>query len=414
MKRLIGFVCVVVATAVTPLVAVAAGGPLKIGLVETLSGPQASTGLMYRAAVKYQLDKINAAGGWNGQPIQLLEFDSQGGPVGASDKVRAAIADGAQIIIQGSSSAIAGQITEDVRKHNLRNPGKEVLYLNVGGEALELTGEKCHFYHFRFCGNAQIRVKALASVMKQVGTLGTRVYSINQNYSWGQDMERTIVEDAPLYGYTVVEKTLHDVNKIQDFSPYVAKIKAANAETVITGNWSNDLLLLMKAAHYAGLKVRFATVFLDQPGNLANAGDTALGHYVAQMGNIEASGEEGVRFAEDYRARTGHVPTYVEPSTVVAITMLGEALKAIRPEQGKLDVTELAKALEKVKIRTPLGEHSMRAADHQVIAPVVVATVATDAKYKMDGTAMGFKPVRVLSAVDASVPAQASCKMQRP
>ena len=413
MRRFVGLISAVFTT-LAPVAAVAAGAPVRIGLVETLSGPQASTGLMYRAAVKYELEKINAAGGWNGQPVQLLEFDSQGGPVGASDKVRAAIAEGAQIIIQGSSSAIAGQITEDVRKHNLRNPGKEVLYLNVGGEALELTGEKCHFYHFRFCGNAQIRVKALATVMKQAGALGPRVYSMNQNYSWGQDMERTIVEDAKPFGYTVVEKTLHDVNKIQDFAPYVAKIKAANAETVLTGNWSNDLLLLMKAAHQAGLKVRFGTVFLDQPGNLGNAGDTALGHYVAQMGNVEAGGAEGAKFAEDYRAKTGHVPTYVEPSTVVGMTMLGEALKATKPQGDRLNVTELAKNLEKVKIRTPLGEHSIRAADHQVIAPVVVATVATDAKYKMDGTNMGFKPVRVLTAEEAAAPGEASCKMQRP
>ena len=51
------------------------------------------------------------------------------------------MADGAQIVMQGSSSAVSGQITEDVRKFNLRNPGKEILYLNTGGEAMELTGE---------------------------------------------------------------------------------------------------------------------------------------------------------------------------------------------------------------------------------------------------------------------------------
>jgi branched-chain amino acid transport system substrate-binding protein len=413
MKTLVGFLCAV-AVALAPRATPAAGAPLKIAIIETLSGPQASTGLLYRTAVHYQVDKINAAGGWNGQPVQVVDYDSQGGPVGASDKVRAAIADGAQIVIQGSSSAIAGQITEDVRKHNLRNPGKEVLYLNVGGEALELTGEKCHFYHFRFCGNAQIRVKSLVTVMKGTGELGSRVYSMNQNYSWGQDMERTIVESAPVYGYQVVEKTLHDVNKIQDFAPYVAKIKAANADTVLTGNWSNDLLLLMKATSYGGLKVRFGTVFLDQPGNLANAGDTALGHYVAHMYNIEAAGEEGARFAEDYKAKTGHIPSYVEPSTVIGMQLVGEALKATKPVDGKLNVTELARNLEKAKVKTALGEHSLRAGDHQVIAPIVVSKVIADAKYKMDGTTMGFKPVRVLSAEEASAPVQASCKMQRP
>jgi branched-chain amino acid transport system substrate-binding protein len=237
---------------------------------------------------------------------------------------------------------------------------------------------------------------------------------MNQNYSWGQDMERTIVESAPTYGYQVVEKTLHDVNKIQDFAPYVAKIKAANAETVITGNWSNDLLLLMKATQYGGLKVRFGTVFLDQVGNLANAGDTALGHYVVHMYNLEAAGADGAKFAEEYRAKTGHIPTYVEPSTVIGMMMVGEALKVTKPVDGKMNITEFAKNLEKVKVKTPLGEHSMRAGDHQIQAPFVVSKVTTDAKYKMDGTSMGFKPVRVLSAEEASAPLQASCKMQRP
>ena len=210
------------------IAASAQAAPVKIGLIETLSGPQASTGLIFRAAVKYQLDRINAAGGWNGQPLELVEFDNQGGPVGASDRFRAAAAEGVQILVQGSSSAISGQLTEDVRKHNLRNPGKEVLFLSVGGEALELTGQKCHFYHFRFATNADLRVKALTSVMSADGTLGKRVYAINQNYSWGQDMEGATERFAKQYGYEVVGKTLHEVNKIQDFAPYVARIRSAN------------------------------------------------------------------------------------------------------------------------------------------------------------------------------------------
>ena len=209
------------------IAASAQAAPVKIGLIETLSGPQASTGLIFRAAVKYQLDRINAAGGWNGQPLELVEFDNQEARW-ARPTASAAAAEGVQILVQGSSSAISGQLTEDVRKHNLRNPGKEVLFLNVGGEALELTGQKCHFYHFRFATNADLRVKALTSVMSADGTLGKRVYAINQNYSWGQDMEGATERFAKQYGYEVVGKTLHEVNKIQDFAPYVARIRSAN------------------------------------------------------------------------------------------------------------------------------------------------------------------------------------------
>lgn len=392
----------------------AVAAPVKIGVLETLSGPQASSGQAYRAAVRYAVDQINSAGGWNGEPVQLLEYDNQGGPAGAADKLKAAAADGVHLIVQGASSAIGGQITEDVRKHNLRNPGKEMIYINVGAEALELTGEKCNFHHFRFSGDAQIRTKALVSAMKQANALGTRVYSINQNYSWGQDMERAIADNAAAGGYQVVEKTLHDVNKVQDFAPYVAKISAAKADSVLTGNWSNDLLLLMKASKSAGLKVRFGTVFLDQPGNLANAGDLAVGHFVAHTFNAESGGAEGERFVDAYKAKTGHVPAFIEPQTVFGMAMVADALKRTPPEGGALNVNALARALETARIKTPMGDMSMRAADHQAQLPMVVSTVAKDARFKVDQTDMGFKVVKRFTAEEASIPAQPSCVMKRP
>lgn len=392
----------------------AQAAPLKFGLVETLSGPQASTGLMFRAAARFVIDQINAEGGWNGEPVQLVEYDNQGGPAGASDKLKSALADGVQLIVQGSSSAVSGQITEDVRKFNLRNPGKEVVFLNVGGEALELTGEKCHFHHFRFNGNAMIRVKTLVSAMKQDKVLGGSVYSINQNYSWGQDMEAAIVSSAAAGGYAVVEKVLHDTNKIQDFAPYVNKIAASKADTVITGNWSNDLLLMMKASKAAGLETRFGTTFLDQPGNIANAGDAALGHYVAHIFNADANGKESERFAEEYKAKTGRYPVYVEGQTVFGMQMVASVLKGQKAQDGRLNVNAFAKALEAAKFRTPVGEATMRADDHQILLPIVVSKVSKDAKFKADNTPMGFQTVKLFTAQEAATPAQASCKMQRP
>lgn len=387
--------------------------PLKIGLVETLSGSQASTGLMFKTATKYVIDEINAAGGWNGEPVQLVELDNQGGPAGASDKVKAALAQGVQLIVQGSSSAVSGQITEDVRKFNLRNPGKEVVFLNVGGEALELTGEKCHYYHFKFNPNAQVRVKALVAAMKQSNALGSRVYSINQNYSWGQDMESSILANASVGGYQVIAKTLHDTNKIQDFAPYVAKISAAKVDTVITGNWSNDLLLLMKASKAAGLNVRFGTAFLDQPGNIANAGDVALGHFVSHTFNADANGADSEQFAQAYKAKTGRMPVYTEGQTVFGLQMVAAVLKNLKPQDGKFNSNAFAKALESARYKTPLGESVMRAEDHQILMPIVVSQVTKEAKFKVDNTDMGFQTIKIFTAQEAAVPVQASCKMQR-
>ena len=99
---------VAIATVLAACTMTVSAAPVKIGLVETLSGPQASSGQSYRTAVRYVVEQINAAGGWNGEPIQLLEYDNQGGPSGAADKLKAAAADGVQIVVQGASSAIGG------------------------------------------------------------------------------------------------------------------------------------------------------------------------------------------------------------------------------------------------------------------------------------------------------------------
>ncbi|MGN7292471.1 branched-chain amino acid ABC transporter substrate-binding protein [Rhizobium sp. SAFR-030] len=408
MKRLVW----ATATAVAALSATSAlAEPLKIGIIESLSGAQTSTGRLYANAVKYGVDRINAAGGFNGEPVVVTEYDNAGGAPEAADKFRKAVADGVDVIFQGASSAIAGQLTEDVRKHNIRNPGKEVIFINLGADAMELTGAKCQFYHFRYTATAPMRVNALVSAMKEAGDLGKNVYSINQNYSWGQDMQAAVAAAAGDGGYKVVGEVLHDVNKIQDFAPFVARIKAASADTVFTGNWSNDLLLLMKAAGDAGLDVTFATAFLDQPGNIANAGKTALGHYIAN--NYDNAATDG-KFAEAFKTATGHYPIFVEGHSAFALGALQQALGTVNFNGGEIDVTKIALALENTTYETPLGPISVRKEDHQTIRPVVVSKVVEKPKYPADGTDMGFQTVKVIAGDAAIYPVQESCRMERP
>src|SRR5262245_57322298 len=173
---------------------------LKVAAIENLSGPGSTTNREFALATRYWVDQAKAKGGIKGGNIEYLEYDNQGSTSTAAEKFRSAVADGAHIIVQGGSSGIAGQLTDDVHRHNLRNPDRPVLYINPGSEALELTGEKCHYYFFRFATNADMRVKALVTAMKEAGDLGAKVFSINQNYSWGKDMQAAIDSFGSLGG----------------------------------------------------------------------------------------------------------------------------------------------------------------------------------------------------------------------
>lgn len=389
-----------------------AAEPLKIALVEALSGVTAGGGKVYQDATSTSIDRLNAAGGFNGQPIEFMALDNGGTTSQTSDKIKEAIDKGAHIIVQAGASSIAGQISEDVRKYNIRNPKKPVIYLNLGAEALELTGAKCNFYSFRLAPTASMRITALLEVLKKNKVLGKRVYSINQNYSYGQDAEAATVAGASKFGYEIVGKVLHDFGRVQDFAPYATRIKETNPDVVITGDWFTDLVLLIKASRESGLKAVYGTTYLDYPGVIGSLGELAVGQYVATTSNPTF---EDAKFVEAFKERTGRYPTFGgDLHFMHMFDLLGSALSKLSVKDGPVDTTKIALALEGASTKSNMGSVSIRKDDHQAILPITVSVVKKGVKYPADGSNFGFESVSVIPGENTLYPAQSSCKMVRP
>lgn len=408
MRRSVAFFCLLLMS-----VAPAAAEPLKIALVEALSGVTAGGGKVYQDATTLSVERLNAAGGFNGEPIQLMVLDNGGNVSVTSDKVREAIEKGAHVIVQAGASSIAGQISEDVRKYNIRNPKTPVIYLNLGAEASELTGAKCNFYSFRLAPTASMRIGALLETLHKGGQLGSKVYSVNQNYSYGQDAEAAIVAGASKYGYEIVGKVLHDFGRVQDFAPYAARINETNPDTVLTGDWFTDLILLMKASRESGLKAKFGTTYLDYPGVVAALGDLAVGQFVATTSNAEYADPALVK---TFKERTGRNPTFGGDLHFIAMfDLFGGALSKVSVKGGAVDTKKIALALENQSISTKTGKVSVRKDDHQAILPIVVSVVKKGAKYPADGSSdLGFEPVSLVPGEQVLYPVQSACKMDRP
>src|SRR5205814_1841822 len=157
-------------------------------------------------------------------------------------------------------------------------PGKAVLFINYAAVDPVLTNDKCSFWHFRFDADADMKMEALtAYIAKQPGI--KKIYLINQDYSFGKAVAAAanamLKKKRPDVQITGDE--LHPLGKVQDFSPYVAKIKASGADSVITGNWSNDMVLLVKAGKDAGLKVAWETFYGGSPGTVTAIGEAGVG-----------------------------------------------------------------------------------------------------------------------------------------
>jgi len=393
----------------------AAHAQLKIAYIDPLSGPFANVGEQGLKHFQAMADEINAQGGVNGQKIEVIGFDNKVSSQEALNQLNRAIDQGIRFITQGNGSSVAGALIEAVNRHNERNPGKEIVYLNYAAVDPAFTNDKCSFWHFRFDANSDMKMESLTTWMAQNKNI-KKVYLINQDYSFGQAVRKAaremLAKKRP--DIQIVGDDLHPLGKVTDFSPYVAKMQQAGADTVITGNWGQDMSLLIKAAKDAGLKADFYTYYAGGLGALPAMGESAVGH-VKQVTewheNVPSSLE---KWSQDFEKKYKVDFYYFRVRT--AMLMFAEAAKKAKSNDPKA----VAYALEGMRFDTPTGQVEMRKQDHQLIQPLFLSTVQKQAskggpkevKYDIENTGLGFKTDAKL---EAATSAQASsCNMTRP
>ena len=276
-RRSLARLAVVAAAA---LAALPAWAQIKIAYVDPLSGGGATIGEHGLKHLQYLVEVINARGGVaGGQKLEAVAYDNKGSPQESLVQVQKAIDAGVRFITQGNGSGAAIAISEFVAKYNERNPGKEVLYFNYAAVDPSLTNERCNFWHFRLDINADMKMEALTAYMAKNEKI-KKVYLINQDYAFGQAVSKAAKEmlTKKRPDVQIVGDDLHPLGKVKDFAPYIAKIKASGADSVITGNWGADLALLVKAGKDAGLNVEYYTYYSGIAGGPSAIGEAGVGH----------------------------------------------------------------------------------------------------------------------------------------
>jgi branched-chain amino acid transport system substrate-binding protein len=309
---------------------------------------------------------------------------------------------------------VALALADAVAKHNERNPGKEVVFLNYAAVDPDLTNSKCTFWHFRFDANSDMKMEALTTYMADKKDIKA-VYLINQDYAFGHQVRRAareyLARKRP--DIQIVGDELHPLAKVTDFSQYVAKIKASGADTVITGNWGSDLALLIKAAKDAGLTAKFYTYYAGTTGVPTAMGEAGVDRvrYVAYWNlNNEKPGSVGERIYKEFKTR--FKDDYYTIATYSVIRALAEAFN----KAGSTDPVKVAFALEGLKFQSLNGEVEMRAADHQLQQPLYIASWqkvdGKQVRFDSENTGFGWRTEKVFDSFVAAQPT--SCNMKRP
>jgi len=399
--------------------------PVKIAMIEGLSGPFGNTGEAVFRNLVWAVERVNARGGVTlveapgvaagRHPLALARYDSKGQTEEALSALKSAIDDGARFIMQGNSSAIAAALIDAINKHNEREPAKRVLFLNYSAVDPILTNEKCSFWHFRFDANADMRMSALMSVLKDDQALKS-VYIIGQDYSFGHAVAREARRQLGVLrpDVQVVGEELHAMGRVKDFIPYATKIMASGAQAVITGNFGNDLTLLVKAAKDVGFTGKFYTFYGNALGAPAAIGDAGVGKVVAVadwLPNVQNPQSEA--FYTSFRTR---FPKPADDYVHMRMQLMVEALAQAIDKVGTIESIAVAGQLEKASITFSSQTGVMRALDHQFQQPLVVGIMdklgTPGVKFDVEGSGYGFRVVKTIAAASAEQPA--SCRMQRP
>jgi branched-chain amino acid transport system substrate-binding protein len=391
---------------------VQAAETVKIGFIDLLSGPFALTGQGSLKQLKEVVDQLNAKSAPTDPKFEVVEFDNKGSTQESVNMLKAATDRGIHFITQGGGSGVALTLVDAINKLAEREPERAVVYLNYAAMDPSLTNDRCSFWHFRFYPSSEMKMEALTTYM--VGRKDIqKVYLFNQDYTHGRQVSKAAKEyvarkraDIQLVGDEFIP-----IAQVRDFAPYIAKIAATGADTVITSNWGSDLTLLLKIAKDYGLNVNFFTLNANNPGTPAQIGSWGVGKVnVIWNWNHNANTPELEKIYVAYKKKFNE--DFIFAAHWNSMNML---LAAIRKAKST-DAKQVAFALEGMSYQSPLGEVKMRKTDHQLEAPLYLGVWAKQGskgvKYDAENTGYGFRTEVVWDSYISSQPT--SCQMKRP
>jgi branched-chain amino acid transport system substrate-binding protein len=260
-----------------------------------------------------------------------------------------------------------------------------------------------------------MRMDALADVIQRDKAL-KKVYLLNQDYSFGHDVSAlaraALASKRP--DIAVVDDEFHPIGRVKDFAPYIAKIRASGADAVVTGNWGNDLTLLVKAAREQGLDTKFYTFYGNSLGAPAALGDAGVGRVLAVADwHPNAGGAASDAWYKAFRVR---FPSAADDYPVLRMELMVEMLAAAMNRAGSAQPAAVAKALEGMKFDNGFHPSWMRADDHQLIQPLYVMQMdkagTPGVRFDNEASGYGFRTVLALPPEGTVTPTV--CRMKRP
>lgn len=337
--------------------------PIKVGIIDTYTGPATTYTYDVRDAFKLVVDEINAKGGVLGRKIEFTTRDDKFKVDICLSMAKELVMNEKVDILMGTINSAATLAVSEYCKT------EKIPFLVTFSKSDKITGEKGHRYVFSLTENTAMIGKAAAA------GLAKRPYV--KYWVAGDDYE---------YGHALADGVWGNLKKLKakverigqswwkvgepELTPYLTAISAAKPDAVIFATGGASMVNVMKAAKATGFAekvpmfVHTATEHSTLAPLAAEAPEKVIGtsNYHFYYPDTPKNKAFAKAFRDAYRRepRVGALYGYL------AAQFIAKGLE----KAGKLDRERFIDALEKMKVDSPVGAIEMRAYDHQAMLPM--------------------------------------------
>jgi branched-chain amino acid transport system substrate-binding protein len=382
---------------------------IKIGFAHVFSGPMATFGEVARQGAELAVKEINAAGGINGQSIEVVYADTAAKPdVGVQAVQNLVEKDKVDIVIGLVSSAVAIAVTPVM--NDLKCP-----LIVTHAMAEEVTGSKCNPWVFRITWNLDQCFKGSAALGHSLGA--KRWTTLGPNYGFGQDSWKYFQKYLAQMGQYSFDTGEFVPMSTTDWKPIVKKLATSGADGVMISLWGNNLRDFIRQANEekffenrrvlcpvgGSVEIFTALGFLDMPQGLWFGAPYWYEAYQNQFNNA---------FVTAYTALSPSriPPSYAAYNSFAAVKMLQGAIG----KSGSSDRAAIAKGLSGLTVSDmPVGPVTFREEDHQATYDIVFGKTGKAAA-KGSRRIRGLNTIRRFAGKDVTPPvSDTGCAMNR-
>jgi ABC-type branched-subunit amino acid transport system substrate-binding protein len=355
------------------------GNTINVGAAVPRTGTYASSGEDELKGIQLAVEHLNEGNplmkqiapkvtkGLLGKKVNVLVADSAAKPNQAVEAEQRFISENKVVLMIGStSSAVAVAMNKFAER-------EKVLYLAGISGSNDTTGKDCVRYGFRQCFYGQTAAAAIGPVLlKQFGK-NRKAAFMTPDYTYGHTVTKSTSDYlSSKGGWTMVTDQVSPLGT-QDFSQYLTNIANSGADFLVNVNWGRDAVLSTQQAKQFGIIPKMTLVIPYQTPFLAQEAGAELtaGVYAATdfWWTLEDKYPLAKTFVQTFLKKYGYHPEWGANNAYMQMAMWARMVS----EAGSLYPPDVIKTYEKGEtIPTTIGDCHFRAADHQLVRPVVI------------------------------------------